>query len=414
MSIPFISQRPEDFDRPVLERLSDEVLESSWMVPTERYFLNGLVRLYQPKNILEIGVAAGGGTCILLNAVQDRPEAKVTSIDLSRAPDLAHMALRHHSGEERWTLYPGTDPADIIEKLKGPFDLVVLDTAHIHPIESLNFLSVLPFLSPEAIVVLHDINLHVIVPTTQAFPKRNFACKLLFETIKADKIRPAISEAYPITNIGAFQLTSETAKNLPDLFSMLNFPWGLRPDNLTTIDGLIQRHYPAELHGLFQQAIMANRYFQWLDNGLRFDDELSAKLKGRLEALTGKDRFILYGGGAKARLVLDIFKQSGMRMPDQIWDIQAGSLQAIDGIEVLPPDFQSLTDQSAGLLISLGRLDQAASVSARLKEIPFDNFMGLECISALIAQNRFSGPSLLNPKIDIFGLFRQSLFFLKN
>ena len=52
------------------------------MWSNQREFLNGIVRKFRPKKIVEIGVAKGGGSSIILNAIQDEG-AHLYSIDLS-------------------------------------------------------------------------------------------------------------------------------------------------------------------------------------------------------------------------------------------------------------------------------------------------------------------------------------------
>ena len=53
------------------------------MWSNQREFLNGVVRKFKPKKIVEIGVSKGGGSCIILNAIQDIKNAHLYSIDLS-------------------------------------------------------------------------------------------------------------------------------------------------------------------------------------------------------------------------------------------------------------------------------------------------------------------------------------------
>jgi len=51
------------------------------MDQSERFFINGLIRYYQPKTILEIGIAKGDGTVNILNAISDMPNSSLVSID---------------------------------------------------------------------------------------------------------------------------------------------------------------------------------------------------------------------------------------------------------------------------------------------------------------------------------------------
>ena len=48
----------------------------------EYYFINGLIRKYKPKKLLEIGVCSGGMSAIILNAIKDREDAFLYSCDL--------------------------------------------------------------------------------------------------------------------------------------------------------------------------------------------------------------------------------------------------------------------------------------------------------------------------------------------
>ena len=46
-------------------------------------FLNGIVRKFKPKKIVEIGVFKGGSTIIMLNAIKDIKNAHIYSIDIN-------------------------------------------------------------------------------------------------------------------------------------------------------------------------------------------------------------------------------------------------------------------------------------------------------------------------------------------
>ena len=47
------------------------------------YFLNGLIRKIKPKNCLEIGVANGGSSILILNAIKDIKDSFLISLDLN-------------------------------------------------------------------------------------------------------------------------------------------------------------------------------------------------------------------------------------------------------------------------------------------------------------------------------------------
>ena len=51
------------------------------MAKNERYFLNGIIRYMKPAKILEVGVARGGGSAIILNAIKDLGQSHLFSAD---------------------------------------------------------------------------------------------------------------------------------------------------------------------------------------------------------------------------------------------------------------------------------------------------------------------------------------------
>ena len=46
---------------------------AGWMLWNEQqfYFINGIIRKYRPKNCLEVGVARGGSSILILNSIKD-------------------------------------------------------------------------------------------------------------------------------------------------------------------------------------------------------------------------------------------------------------------------------------------------------------------------------------------------------
>lgn len=50
----------------------------------EYYFINGLIRKYKPKKLLEICVCSGGMPTVVLNAINDREEGFLYSCVLEK------------------------------------------------------------------------------------------------------------------------------------------------------------------------------------------------------------------------------------------------------------------------------------------------------------------------------------------
>jgi predicted O-methyltransferase YrrM len=156
----------EEYASSYVDEIYADIKEFSEMAYQESCFLNGLVRYFKPKKILEVGVSAGASTCVLLNAIKDDPDAILHSVDWSeeyyRDPSKGSgwKAQELFPDCPRWNLHLGVDVAEIIEdRIKGDIDFVLLDTVHAHPAETLSFLSVFPYLSKNSVVVLHDVNL---------------------------------------------------------------------------------------------------------------------------------------------------------------------------------------------------------------------------------------------------------------
>ena len=130
-------------------------------------FLNGLIRKYKPKNCLEIGVAFGGSSILILNAIKDIPNSSLVSLDLNTQlfydqTKKTGYRVNQYFPEltKNWKLLTGEQPHKFLIKLNRKFDFVFLDTAHRAPGELINFIELLPFLEENAIFVLHDLLWH--------------------------------------------------------------------------------------------------------------------------------------------------------------------------------------------------------------------------------------------------------------
>ena len=152
------------------------------MTKEERYFLNGMIRTHKPKKVLEIGIESGGGTAIILNALSDLEGSELFSVDYAQKSWNHPDKLSGFCAEEvlpeliyKWHVFRGGDVSKFIEQIGRNIDMLVLDTVHIHPWETLNFICVLPFMKNDSWTILHDI-------TCFDNPKgRNgLACRYLF------------------------------------------------------------------------------------------------------------------------------------------------------------------------------------------------------------------------------------------
>ena len=261
---------PEEYGRGPMQAITPIVEKLSEMHETERAFLTGLLLRHKPRKVLELGVSSGAGTVVILNALRQYEGAHLYSVDLLEKYYRDPAKLSGWMADESMpelkdmrTVYLGKDISEVIEAIGGGIDFLVLDTAHIHPVETLNFLCTLPYLAEGAIVVLHDISLHL---QKKGFATASYACRLLYATVAAEKIIPAERYA-PHANIGAYRICADTLKYAKNLFLSLYLPWGrlhakpwreLVPhDVINSNADLFLRCYGQEYREMFLDAVKA-------------------------------------------------------------------------------------------------------------------------------------------------------------
>lgn len=200
----------------------------------EHGFLSGIIKDLKPKKILEVGIAFGGTTAMIIKSLELAGlESELFSIDLNkeyrgreigyslknikRPPFVKHFLitgklLKNHIGE-----------------IGDGIDLVVLDTSHNIPGEILEFLTVLPYMSKDGIVVLHDVHLSNILATSKkqvGRSLRKICPKVLFTTVSGEKYYNLEGKKGPsLSNIAAFKINVSTFDNIGDLFFSLSHTW---------------------------------------------------------------------------------------------------------------------------------------------------------------------------------------------
>lgn len=245
----------------ILNRLSSRGTEMS---VDQLGFLCGLIRKYKPMKIVEIGVAGGGTTAVILNCVSQLGiNSKIFSIDVAlkyyrdsskqvgylieECRELLQQEIDH-------TLYIGQFAPECLESIGKDIDMLILDTVHRLPGELLDFLACYPFLKKGSIVVLHDITLN-----HYSGSGHSFATKLLLDTVVAEKIFN-VNLDNPLTSIGAFVINDDTDKYISDVFSALTITWAYRPANaeLALYKEFYSKYYSNDKLLLFDVAIQLN------------------------------------------------------------------------------------------------------------------------------------------------------------
>ena len=380
-SIKSLGIAPEDYEIERMISIPNAVLEHSEMAPVERQFINGLIRLLKPRRILELGVAEGAGAVVILNAISDIADATLTSFDIEyklwNAPekDVGFAAvMMYPNGNKQWKLFKGADFSPHVDEFNEPFDMVVIDTAHLHPVESLNVIAVLPYLSDQAVIVIHDLALHTLqADRFNAFPNLCLANKLAYDTIVGEKLKPGgkryLDHNHGFASLGAVQISGDTKKYIGNLFDMLNFPWPSYIYHVSPyiiyVAKIIKKHYSSELFERFCTATMVNAMF--VIEGYKYR-KYSQKTLEIYHLLRQAPRIVFYGGGFNCKRLLQLFERNGLNKPCEIWDIAADSKGSIDGIQILSPPFSDIEKRydDAIIIITIADLDISREVKKNI------------------------------------------------
>jgi predicted O-methyltransferase YrrM len=247
--------------------ITTKILENSgWQLGgSQPYFINGLIRKHKPKNCLEIGVADGGSSILILNAIKDIPGSSLISLDLNnqlyynQSKETRYRVNQYFPElTKNWTLLTGQQPHKFLIRLKMKFDFVFLDTAHSAPGEILNFIELLPFLNEDAIFVLHDILWHFF-SEIKFFPSNVY----LYPVIYGDKVLLQNKDG-SLENMGAVFLNNNQEKHYLDYFFLLLSFWEYIPkDNeLNELKIFIKKYYKKDIYlRIFETAVIKNKIF---------------------------------------------------------------------------------------------------------------------------------------------------------
>ena len=266
----------EDFDYHNYERelITQKIIEYSGYdkIDNEPYFLNGIIRKLKPKKCLEIGVARGGSSIIILNALKDY-NSSLISLDINdryyRNKSLATGCFVKNYFPElaynKWKLLTGEQPHKFLTKLNMKYDFLYLDTVHLAPGELFNIIEALPFLDNNAIIVLHDIAFH--------FPSNNYYCPksvkfhpsniyLMTSLVGKKIIVPKNDKGFE--NMGAIILAPNQSKYYLNYFLLLLTPWDYLPKepHIEELRIFIKEYYNNDLFlNLFNRSIEENKIY---------------------------------------------------------------------------------------------------------------------------------------------------------
>ena len=234
----------------------------------EYYFVNGLIRKFKPKKLLEIGVCSGGISAVILNAIYEIEDAFLYSCDLETKNYLYNdfevgSIVKYNFPEflNKWKLYKGNTTAAFIEEIGGDIDFVFIDTAHVMPGEVLNMIEIFPFLKKGAIIAFDDIDHQVreiLINVNFFYPCNN----LLFSVLRG-------KNTFHFSKLGAVILDKDQEKYFYEYFYLLTNNWSYMPNKfeIDVIRKLVEKYYNPFFLSMFDEAIRHN-YEKLKKNGL--------------------------------------------------------------------------------------------------------------------------------------------------
>lgn len=241
----------------------DSSISLSEMSKDEIQFVLHLLKEKQPKKIVEIGVSAGGGTYYLLNNMCE--DAELYSVDIAkqyyRNPQKTTGYIASELCDEdktsRWNTFFGQDIIECITDIGNDIDFVVIDTVHSMPGEFLSFFVILPYLSENATVVLHDIHLNYFsIKGGNRVGFNSYCTSLLFSTAVSQQKYVLKLDNGEISNIGAFDVNTFTKENIYNMFHALFVNWAYYPSmDMEMYKEFIQKHYSSHCSRYFNICV---------------------------------------------------------------------------------------------------------------------------------------------------------------
>ena len=256
----------ENFEQERFFEIENKLKGFIEMTTDEQRFVNGMVRKVKPKKIVEIGVAYGGTSAIILNAIKDIKDSKLYSIDISKK---CYRIPSKNSGfivnetfpylMDKWKLFLGDWPSAFLESIGNGIDFVYLDTVHTTPGEMINWIEILPFLKEEAFLVMHDV--YFMYYRGRVFKQLiNTSNNQLLSYIRAQIILPSYNNNTFDRNIAAFKLWKNQQKYYLQYFMALGTLWQNMPTKreLDNLRKYIDKYYNKFYLKIFNDAIEKN------------------------------------------------------------------------------------------------------------------------------------------------------------
>lgn len=268
-SIVYINSTLEQKDLTIFHSIESSISQFIEQTIDEQKFIFRLLREIKPKKIVEIGVAHGGSSALILNAIKDIVGAKLYSLDKSK---ICYRNRNKTSGYivnekfpeliNKWYLFLGGITAEFMETISDGIDLAFIDTMHITPGEMLDFLMVLPFLKNEAIIVLHDAFFLYAGRKVEKTKKHTSNNQILCYA-RGNLILPNYGDKVFFRNIGAIKLSPQQKQYYYQYFLALGIQWEYMPEkkDLKIMRDFFMKYYGEKYVEVFDDAVEKNRIY---------------------------------------------------------------------------------------------------------------------------------------------------------
>jgi predicted O-methyltransferase YrrM len=196
-------------------------------------FLLEMVTAQAPVRVVEVGVAAGVSSAVLLYSLDTLPgegwQRELISCDSQAGcyfdasrPTGGAVGEIYPRFRSHWRLETGIGARELARTIQpGSVDLTFIDANHSHPWPLLDLLHLTACAKPGSWVVLHDINLPVLKPQFQVW-----GAKWLFDAWPFEKV----AGGAPRFNIGAVRLPDDFATLVPVATALFRRSWDSAPE----------------------------------------------------------------------------------------------------------------------------------------------------------------------------------------
>lgn len=337
------------------------------MSDDDHAFMCGLIKELRPKKIVEIGVAEGGTTAVIMETLSLlNMKSEVYSVDLNEAlyydrekeTGYVWKALSDYiAGESTQEFKLGTTIAGTINEIGDAIDLAIIDTTHSLPGEILDFLCILPYLEKHATVLLHDTSQNWFRCFSDSArrvlgAKDAVATKILYAVVTAKK-RFCFDDK-PRFNIAAFTINEDTVKYIGDCFQVLSLTWGhmLSESLLSEYRNIFSIHYNKQCMELFDIAVRVNRDMR----RAIISKKCAMFVEMKKDELKREKDVIVYGGGVAAVEIVGILQKENINISAVVTSSREGAQKKVCGIDVKPID--SLSGYQSKKLIIASIIDE--------------------------------------------------------